>query len=33
MPYEGGKDYLETMIYGLYGHPLPFVKGELERDF
>jgi hypothetical protein len=32
-PYEGGKDWLINKIYGLYHHPLPFVRGELERDF
>jgi hypothetical protein len=31
-PYEGGKDSFITKIYGLYNHPLPFVRGELERD-
>jgi len=31
--YERGKESLITKIYGLYNHPLPFVRGELERDF
>ena len=32
-PYEGGKDKPKPMIFGLNGHSLTFVKGELERDF
>jgi len=26
-------DGLKIKIYGLCNHPLPFVRGELERDF
>jgi hypothetical protein len=33
-PYEGGRELgTELPLYGLHGHPLPLVKGELERDF
>jgi hypothetical protein len=33
-PYEGGRQIgTELPLYGLHGHSLPFVKGELEWDF